>query len=190
MKMREEKFKLEIGGRTLEVEIPGLAEQANGEAMVRYGDTMLLATCVMSKADAPDPGFFPLTVEYEEKFYAAGKIKGPRYFKRETRPSDEAIINARLIDRTVRPRFPKELLREVQVVVTVLSWDGQNDPDTLGILAASIALSTSDIPWAGPLAGLRIGRVEKQWVLNPTYEDKEKSELELVLAGSLKTTRF
>lgn len=127
--MIDDKFKLEIGGRELTIEIRDLAEQANGEAIVRYGDTMVLATCVMAKNEFGQRDFFPLTVEYEERYYAAGKIRGPRYIKRETRPSDEAIGNARLIDRTIRPLFPKHLNREVQVVVTVLSWDGQNDPD-------------------------------------------------------------
>ena len=153
---KSELFKLNLAGRKLTVEIKNLAEQANGEIFIRYGDTLVLVTCVAAKKEAEDRGFFPLTVDYEERYYAAGKIKGSRFIKREARPSDEAIINARLIDRAIRPHFPKELGREVQVVATVLSWDGQNDPDILGLMGASLALSISDIPWDGPVAGVRI----------------------------------
>lgn len=176
-------FKLELGGRDLQIEIGNLTEQANGSVFVRYGDTMLLATAVMSKEERGDQGFFPLTVDYEERYYAAGKIKGPRYIKREGRPSDEAICNARLIDRAIRPLFPPDLSREVQVVVTVLSFDGQNEPDILGLIAASLALSISDIPWSGPLAALRIGGTEDQFILNPTYQEREKSKLDIVFSA-------
>ena len=129
-------FKLQLGGRELKIEIRNLAERANADALVSYGDTMVLATCVMSKADRGGLSFFPLTVDYEERYYAAGKIKGPRYIKRESRPSDEAICNARLIDRSIRPRFPKYLKRDVQVVLTILSWDEENEPDLVGLLRA------------------------------------------------------
>ncbi len=176
-------FKLEFGGRELIVEIKNLAEQANGEALVRYQDTLVLATCVMSKYEKEEFGFFPLTVDYEERFYAAGKIRGPRYIKRETKPSDEAIINSRLIDRAIRPRFPKNLKKEVQVIVTCLSYDLKNDPDILGLWATSLALSISDIPWSGPIAAVRIGRTEGEWILNPTAEEREKSALDLVFVG-------
>ena len=181
--MNSQKFKTEINKRTLEVEISDLAEQANGSALVRYGDTVVLATCVMSKQDRQGAGFFPLTVDYEERYYAAGKIKGPRYIKRESRPSDEAILNGRLIDRSIRPLFPKGLIREVQVIITVLSWDGQNDPDTIGILAASLALSISDIPWAGPLGAVRMGITNNSIIVNPTYEEREKGKLGLVITS-------
>ena len=177
------KFNLEIGGREFEVEIRNLAEQANGDVLVRYGDTLVLATSVISKQEKEGVDFFPLTVDYEERYYAAGKIRGSRYIKRESRPSDEAIITSRLIDRAIRPIFPEGFKQEVQVVVTCLSWDGQNDHDIVSLLAASIALSISDIPWLGPLAVVRIGRVNNQWVLNPIYEEREKSEMDLVLAG-------
>jgi len=180
--MTKQKFQIEIAGRNLEVGIRNLAEQANGDVLVRYGDTLVLATCVMSKYEL-EKDFFPLTVEYEERFYAAGKIRGPRYTRRESRPPDQAICNARLIDRAIRPRFPKSLKNEVQVVVTVLSWDGQNDPDILGLMASSLALAISDIPWLGPLAAVRIGRVNDEFILNPTYEQREKSDLDLVIAG-------
>lgn len=178
------KFNLELGGRTLTVEIPGWAENANGECLVRYGDTTVLATAVMG-GERGDLGFFPLTVEYEERYYAAGKIRGSRFIRREGRPSDEAIGNARLIDRAIRPRFPKHLTREIQVVVTCLSWDGRNDPDVLGLLAASVALSVSDIPWLGPLAALRVGKINNEWVVNTPYEERENSDIDVVFAGGL-----
>jgi len=127
--------------------------------------------------------YFPLSVEYEEKLYAAGKIKGSRWIKREGRPSDDAILTARLVDRAIRPLFPKEIKNEVQVILTVLSFDAVNDSDVLGLIAASAALSLSPIPWNGPLAGLRVGRVSDEWVLNPSFEARDKSDLDLVIAG-------
>jgi polyribonucleotide nucleotidyltransferase len=181
--MKSEKFKLSLAGREFIIEMEDLTEQASGSCFARYGDTVVLATAVMSKREIPERGFFPLTVEYEERYYAAGKIKGPRYIKRESRPSDEAICNARLIDRTIRPLFPKEFQREVQTVNTVLSYDLQNDPDILGILAASVSLSTSDIPWQGPVAAVRVGRMENNFILNPTSEEREKSQMEIVFVG-------
>lgn len=180
--MENVKFNLELEKKEIEVEIKNLASQANGEVWVRSGGTLVLATCVMSNSEI-QKDFFPLTVEYEERFYAAGKIKGPRYIKRETRPSDEAICNARLIDRSIRPKFPKDLKREVQVVITVLSWDNENDPDVLGILAASLALSISDIPWFGPLAAVRIGKINNEFILNPVYKEREESDLDIVFSA-------
>ncbi|MFH1401818.1 MAG: polyribonucleotide nucleotidyltransferase [Parcubacteria group bacterium] len=179
-----EKFSLELGGKILEVITGKLAEQANGDALVRYGDTELLATCVMSKAEKDGADFFPLTVEYEEKYYAAGKIRGSRYSKRESKPSDKAICNSRLIDRAIRPLFPKNLFREIQVVITVLSWDAENDPDLIGLLAGSLALSISDIPWAGPIAAARVGKTEKGFILNPAYAEREKSQFDLLFAAT------
>jgi len=176
-------FKLELGGRELNVQIKSLAEKANGEVLVRHGDTLVLATCVMTDTESEETSFFPLSVNYEERYYAAGKIRGPRYIKRESRPSDEAIINSRLIDRAIRPGFPKELHREVQVIITCLSWDGENDPDILGLIASSIALSISDIPWKGPVSALRIGKINNEFVLNPTYEQKAASNLDLVVTA-------
>ncbi len=166
------------------IEIPHWAENANGEAVVRYGDTVVMSTCVMG-GERGDLGFFPLTVDYEERYYAAGKIRGSRYMRREGRPSDEAILNSRLIDRSIRPRFPKNLKRDIQIVSTCLSWDAQNDPDVFGLLAASTALVTSDIPWNGPIAALRVGRADGEWVLNPTYEVREKSDADLVFSACL-----
>lgn len=176
-------FKLKFGERELIADTQNLAEQANGSCFLRYGETEVLATAMMSEYDMEERGFFPLTVEYEERYYAAGKIRGPRYIKREARPSDEAICNSRLIDRAIRPLFPKDFKREVQAVVTVLSWDGKNDPDILGLLSASLALSLSDIPWAGPVGVVRIGKINDKFVLNPIYEEGEKTQLDLVIAG-------
>ncbi len=178
-----DKFKKKIGDKELTVEIRNLAQRANGSCLVRYGDTVVLATAVMSDYERDGIDFFPLTVEYEEKFYAAGKILGSRFIRRETKPSDEAILTARSIDRAIRPRFPKHLRREIQVVVTCLSWDGENDPDTIGLLAASIALSISDIPWMGPISAVRVGRTDGKFILNPTYEQRSKANLELLIAG-------
>jgi len=177
-----EKFKLELAGRELSVQIRNLAEQANGSLLVSYGDTLILATSVMAE-QRREVDFFPLTVDYEERFYAAGKILGSRYLRRESRPQDEAILTSRLIDRTIRPLFPEHFSKEVQVVATCLSWDRENDPDIVGLLGASLALAISDIPWSGPVAALRIGRIDNEFVLNPTYEEREKSDLDLVLTG-------
>ena len=188
--MEEKSFKLEIGGRELIFEIKNFAEQANGSILARYGDTVILSTAVMSKQERREADFFPLTVEYEERYYAAGKILGSRFIRRESRPSDEAILTARAIDRAIRPRFPKNLFREVQVVTTCLSWDGENDPDIIGLLAASIALSISDIPWLGPLSAIRIGKLDGSFVLNPTYEERTNSGLDLVLTGTEKDDGF
>ncbi len=184
--MQNKTFKLDLGEKELQIEINNLAEQASGACFVRYGDTEVLSTAVMSQYEKEEHGFFPLTVEYEERYYAAGKIRGPRYIRRESRPSDEAICNARLIDRAIRPLFPENLNREVQVVNTVLSWDGQNEPDIIGLTATSQALSISDIPWAGPVAVVRVGRIDNKFILNPTYEERGKSQIDLVIAGTLK----
>jgi len=165
------------------VEMRNLAEQANASCFVRYGDTVVLTTAVISKNEREGIDFFPLTVEYEERFYAAGKILGSRFMRREGRPADEAILTARGIDRSIRPRFPKGLHNEVQVVITCLSWDNENDPDIIGLVAASTALSISDIPWSGPIAPVRVGRVDNKFVLNPSYEDRKKGDMDLVLVG-------
>lgn len=173
---------IKLGDQSISFEVTALAEQANGAIMVRMGDTMVLVTAVMGKNTASQ-GFFPLSVEYEERFYAAGKILGSRFVRREGKPTDEAILTARLIDRAIRPLFPKELRKEVQVIATCLSWDSVYDSDILGLLGASFALSVSDIPWQGGLVGVRVGRVEGKFVINPSYEQRAKSDLDLVLAG-------
>ena len=188
--MNSQTYKINIGGKDLIVEIRDLAEQANGSVLVRYGDTVVLVTAVMSEQKREGIDFFPLTVDYEERFYAAGKIFGSRYIRRESRPSDEAILTARLIDRAIRPKFPKDFKKEVQVVVTCLSWDGENDPDILGLLGASISLSISDIPWSGPLASLRIGKIGEKLIINPDYKQREESELDFVLAGGIQNNEI
>ncbi len=175
-------FSFQLGNRKLDVQIGGLAEQASGCCLIRYGDTSVLATAMMGKNN-PGQGFFPLTCDYEERFYAAGKILGSRFIRREGRPSTEATLNSRLIDRAVRPLFPGDLAREVQVIATCLSWDAENDPSTLSLLGASLSLGISEIPWQGPVAVVRIGRTEGSFVLNPTYEQREKGDMDLVLAG-------
>ncbi|MCH8244419.1 polyribonucleotide nucleotidyltransferase [Patescibacteria group bacterium] len=179
-------YKITLGDKEISFELTSLAEQANGRVLVRMGDTVALVTAVMSRRSLDNLSFFPLTVEYEERFYAAGKILGSRYMRREGRPSDEAIITARLIDRAIRPLFPEGFDREVQVICTVLSWDGQNDPDLMGLMGASFALSISDIPFAGPVGVVRIGKINGNFVLNPTYEERLKSELDFVLAATAK----
>ncbi|MDD5738706.1 MAG: polyribonucleotide nucleotidyltransferase [Candidatus Pacebacteria bacterium] len=168
--------------RKLTVKVGGLAEQASGCCLIRYGDTSILCTSQLGKSN-PGMGFFPLTCDYEERFYAAGKILGSRFIRREGRPSTEAVLTSRLIDRAVRPLFPKELTSEVQVIATCLSWDAENDPSTLGLLGASLALGMSEIPWNGPVAVVRIGYVENKFILNPTYEQRANGNLDLVLAG-------
>jgi polyribonucleotide nucleotidyltransferase len=177
------KREIDVGGRSFSIETGRVARQANGAAWVRFGDTVLLATAVGAKEPALGLGFFPLTVDYREKAYAAGKIPGG-FFKREGRPSENEIISARITDRSLRPRFPKDFQNEVQVMIAVLSADKQNDPDIMGITAASAALCLSEIPFDGPIAGVRVGRVNGEWVLNPTFEQREKSDIDLVIAAS------
>ncbi|MFH1509851.1 MAG: polyribonucleotide nucleotidyltransferase [Candidatus Nealsonbacteria bacterium] len=181
--MKREIFKTEIEGKELKIEINDLSEQASGSVLVQSGDTVVMANVVMSKSEREGIDFFPLSVEYEEKFYAAGKILGSRFLRRESRPSDEAILTARFIDRSIRPRFPKGLKKEVQMIVTCLSWDGENAPDILGLIAASLALSISNIPWSGPIAALRLGRKDGKFLVNPTYTERTESEFDLTVAG-------
>ena len=169
--------------RELRVSFPNYAEQANAEALVQLGDTVVLATAVM-KGAREGVSFFPLTVEFEERFYAAGELRTSRFMKREAKPSDEAFLAARLIDRTIRPRFPKGMRNEVQVVVTTLSYDGENDPDILGIVGASVALSVSDIPWNGPVAGVRAAKPDGTLLYNPTTSERAKAGSEMVIAGT------
>jgi len=180
--MEFKNYKIQIQNKEIVLQISDLAEQANANVFVRCGDTFVLATAVASKTEK-DSDFFPLTVDYEERYYAAGKILGSRYIRRESRPSDEAILTSRLIDRAIRPLFPKNFRQEVQVVVTCLSWDRENDPDILGLLATSQALAISDIPWSGPLAVLRIGKINGEFILNPTYEEREKTKMEITVSA-------
>ena len=181
--MEHPTFTKSIGDKKISFILTNWAEQANGNVLVQAGDTVSLVTCVMSPSEILNQGFFPLTVDYEEKFYAAGKILGSRFVRREGKPSDEAIITARLIDRAIRPLFPKNFKREVQVIITCLSWDAENDPDVPGLLAASLALSLSEIPWQGPLGVVRVGRIQGRYVLNPTYEERSQSDMDFIVAG-------
>jgi polyribonucleotide nucleotidyltransferase len=184
--MQKKTYSLEIGGKTLTAEFNDLVERANGSVMLRYGNTVVLATAVMSTKDKEGAGFFPLVVDYEEKFYASGKISGSQFVRREGRPSDDAILSGRIVDRTIRPLFDHHIRREVQVVVTVLSLD-EDAPDILAVTAASLAIGTSDIPWNGPVSAVRIGkhRENAEFLVNPTYKYRDEAafELDLVACG-------
>jgi len=171
-----------FAGRPLIIETGRMAKQAAGSCVVRYGDTMVIASVTVSDKRSTLP-FFPLTVEYKEKTYAAGKIPGG-FIKREGRPRDEEILSCRIIDRSIRPLFPEGFQNEVQVFVYVVSADQENDADVLGLVATSYALAASKIPWAGPIAAVRVGRVQDKWVLNPTFQQLEFSDMDLVVAGS------
>ncbi len=171
-----------FAGRTLKIESGRLAKQAAGSCLVQFGETVVLAAVTVSDNVANLP-YFPLTVEYREKAYAAGKIPGG-FLKREGRPSDEEVTSARVIDRGVRPLFPEGFKNEVQVFVYVLSADQENDADVLGVVAASTALSLSKVPWNGPIAAVRVGRVEGAWILNPTFQQLEFSDVDLTVSGS------
>ncbi len=175
--MQRQEFTTEIGGKTLTAEFTDLADQADGSVIVRYGDTTVMATAVMGKEERIGLGYFPLTVDYEEKHYAAGAILGSRFMRREGRPSDEAILTGRIVDRTIRPLFDHRLRLDVQVVVTVLSI-AQDDPDTLAVIAASLALATSGIPWGGPVSAVRVGKHRNgEQIINPGYEMRAHEEL-------------
>lgn len=178
---------IEIGGKELALEVGRFAGQANAAVLGRYGDTMVLAT-VVSSSPREDLDYFPLYVEYIERLYAGGRIKGSRWVKREGRPSDEATLTARLIDRSIRPLFPEGYKNEVQVIITVLSVDGENSPDVLAICAAGAALAVSDIPWDGPVGAVRVGCVprngEETFIVNPTYQDLEYSEMDFIISGT------
>src|SRR4051812_1525687 len=167
----------EFGGRTLTIETGKMALLAGGSVTVRYGDTMILGTA--NRSD-PRPGldFFPLTIEFEERMYAAGKIPGG-FIKREGRSSEGAILAARLTDRPIRPLFPEGYKDDVQVVLTVLSTDQENDPDVIGTIAASAALTISDVPFMGPIAAVRVGRINGEFVVNPTVTQLADSEIDL-----------
>ena len=180
--MTVQRIETEFAGRALTIETGRLAKQAAGSALVQFGDTVVLAAVTVSPNISSLP-FFPLTVEYREKTYAAGKIPGG-FLKREGRPSDKEILACRLIDRSIRPLFPEGFKNEVQVFVTVLSADQENDADVLAALATSTALSLSPVPWNGPLAAVRVGRVEGQWILNPTFPQLEFSTIDIVVSGS------
>jgi len=181
--MIKDKFEVEVGGKKISVSTTNWAEQASGSCLVQMGETSVMVNATMSPVTREGIDFFPLTVEYEEKFYAAGKIFGSRFLKRESRPTDEAVLTSRIIDRAIRPLFPKDFKKEVQVVATCLSWDGENDSDILGMIGASFALAISEIPWAGPLASVRINRVNGNWVINPTYSQRAQGDMDLTFSA-------
>ena len=179
--MQSKQYSLEIGGKILRAEFNDLAENADGSVIVRYGNTAVLATAVMG--NLKDGDFFPLTVDFEERFYATGRILGSRFVRREGKPSTEAILSGRIVDRTIRPLFNQKMRNEVQVIVTTLSID-QDDPDVLAVIAASLALGVSRIPWNGPASAIRIAK-DHNWFINPDYatRDEAKIDLELIACG-------
>lgn len=171
----------DLGEKKFFLETGELAGQANGSVLATYGETVVLATAV-AQTPRQDLGYFPLSVDYEEKLYAGGKISTSRFIKRENRPTEEAVLTSRLIDRSIRPLFPKDYPGEVQIIITVLSVDQQNDPDMVSLVATSAALAISDIPWHGPIAGIRVGKINGKYVVNPTEDDKKISDLDLIVA--------
>src|SRR5579864_565769 len=164
--LNKKQFSVDVAGKTLTIEVSSLAEQANAAVLAKYGETVVLTTTVMARKESPTD-YLPLKVDYEEKFYAAGKIIGSRFIRREGRASEEAILAGRLVDRTIRPFFDHRIRREIQVVVTVLQIDDENDPEFVGLLGASTALLISDIPWAGPVAGVRVAQIGGEFKINP-----------------------
>ncbi|MFH0955753.1 MAG: polyribonucleotide nucleotidyltransferase [Candidatus Falkowbacteria bacterium] len=184
--MNEQTFSCDWLGRTLTIKTGKLARQADAAVTVQYGDTSVLATVVEAKVEREGIDFFPLMVEFEEKLYAAGLIKGSRWIKREGRPSDEAVLTGRMIDRSIRPLFGADSKKDVQVMVTVFSADGKNDYDIVSLVATSCALSIAGLNWRGPIAGVRIGRIEGQYIFNPTYEERLVSDMDLIVAGTNK----
>ena len=179
----EKSFRMELAGRPLIVETGKMAKQASGAVLVRYGETVVLVTSTASKEAREGMDFFPLTVDYEEKMYAVGKMPGG-FLRREGRPGNSAILNARLIDRPIRPLFDKRCRNDIHVMATVLSVDYDNAPELCGMLGASASLGISDIPWDGPIAGVRVGRVDGKFVINPTQEQLKVSTLSITVAGS------
>ena len=176
-------FRTAIGGRLLELEIGKVCEQANGQVMVRYGESVVNVTACASKAPRPDVDFFPLSCDYEERMYAAGKIPGG-FIKREGRPSERAILCSRLMDRPLRPLFPKGYYNDVVVVATVMSVDPDCETDIMAMIGSSVALATSDIPWEGPTGSVRVGMIDGEFIINPTLEQRAKSDMNLTVAGT------
>jgi len=177
-------YTLDLGGRELSVKLTDWADQTDGSVVIQYGETVILVTAVMSNKPREGTSFFPLLVDYQEKLYAAGKIKGSRFIKREGRPSDKATLTGRMIDRAIRPLFNSKIRNDIQVVLNVLSYDGKNDPDISSLIAGSLALHISDIPWEGPIAAIKVGRVDNEYVLNPTIQDEKKSDFLITIAGT------
>ncbi len=177
-------YEIEVGGKQLKVQIGKYARAANGSCTVQYGNTVVLATAVMSKEARPGMGYFPLMVDFEEKLYAAGRIKGSRFIKREGRPTDEAVLVARFIDRAIRPLFDSRIENDVQVILSVLAFDGENDADIPALIGASIALHISDIPWNGPIAAARVNDAEGKLIINGSYAQRETANFDVDVAGT------
>jgi polyribonucleotide nucleotidyltransferase len=183
--MEPQEFRITLGDKDLIVEVGKLAQQTNGSCTVRVGDTVILATAVMAKEAREGVDFLPLMVNYQEKMYASGKIKSSRFIKRETRPSDDKILMARVADRTYRPLFPKYFYKDIQVMLTTLSYDIENEHDMVAAIAGSVALTISDIPFEGPTASVRVGLINGEFVLNPTHEARKTSDLDLIVSSDL-----
>src|SRR5947208_9815509 len=174
---------IKLGSQELVVETGKVAKQADGSVVIRYGDTMLLVAAVSARTAREGLDFFPLTVEYRESTYAAGRIPG-NYFRREGRPSEKEVLTCRMIDRPVRPLFADGYRFETQIVASVISADADNDPDVIAITGASCALYLSDIPFHNPIAGVRIGLIEGKYIINPSYDERRESSLNLIVAGT------
>ena len=177
------KEELEVNGKKLTLETEKVARQADGAIIATLGETVVIATAVGAKKLNEGQDYFPLSVNYQEKYYAAGKIPGG-YFKREARPTEAETLISRLIDRPIRPLFPSSFMNEVQLLPTVLSYDGENQPDILSIIASSAALAISGLPFQGPIAASRVGYKDGKYLLNPSIEELKESELDLVVAGT------
>ena len=176
-------FETTFAGRPFKVETGKTCELSNGSCWVTYGETVVMVNVTASAAPREGVDFFPLSVDYEEKLYSVGKIPGS-FLKREGRPTENAILTSRVVDRPIRPLFPKDMRNDVSVVMTVLSTDIDNSPEIAGLVGTSIAISISDIPWNGPIAGVSVGLVDGEIVINPTKDQRAKSDLDLTVAGS------
>ncbi|MEK7194818.1 MAG: polyribonucleotide nucleotidyltransferase [Patescibacteria group bacterium] len=180
--MSEKIYSATIAGKPLTVKVGKLAQQANGSVVVQYGETTILATAVLGNVTPKD--YFPLSVDFEERYYAAGKIKDSKWLKREGRPTDDAILTGRVIDRSIRPRFNQRVRNELQCVATVLTFDKINDADMPAVFAVSTALMVSDIPYSGPVSSVRVGRINGAFVINPTYAERAESDLDIIVSGT------
>ncbi len=183
--MNFKEFSTKINNTDIKIRFSDIAKMANGSLLAQIGDTMVLATVIMGKEDKLDYDFMPLTVDYEEKYYAAGKIYGSRFVRRESRPTENAILTGRLIDRTLRPLFNDKIRRDIQIIVTCLSIDENNDPDVISVLASSLCLLTSNVPWSGPIAAVRIGWSNNNgFKINPTYSERESLDFDIIISGT------
>lgn len=181
--MQQKEYSIKLGEKTLYLRFLNWAERANSSVIARYGDTVILTTATMSSKENKNLGYFPLMVEYRENYYASGKIGGGRFHKREGRPADGAVLNGRLVDRAIRPLFNQAMRRDVQIVNNILSYDPESDPDIVALIASSVVLCVSNIPWNGPVGAIRVGRNGKNWIINPSSEEQEKSDLNIVVTG-------